>query len=119
MSTPIVSVHAYRRVKKDHEVLKRLLNGEWVDKDDVCTAMGITFTEAMQMFEYGRMAKWNPAPLNGQRVVEKFRISEKTLKTPQIFWCDEDDFKPAEIKAEVNQDTHQWELILEQQGGII
>ena len=99
--------------------LRKLINGEWVEKVIVCEAMGIDSTEASQLFEYGRMAVWNKPPLNGQRVVEKFRISEKTLKLPKLFWCDEDNFKQATVSAEVNPKTHQWELVLEQQGGII
>ena len=101
------------------QALRKLINGEWVEKNLVCEAMGIDSNEASKLFEYGRMSAWNPAPLNGQRVVEKFRISEKTLKLPKLFWCEEDTFKPATVSADVNPKTHQWELVLEQQGGII
>jgi hypothetical protein len=38
---------------------------------------------------------------------------------PEVFWCEEDDIKYVEVNARVNEDTHQFELILEQQGGII
>ena len=101
-------------------ILRRLINGEWVDKDLVCGAMGISGSQAMQMFEYGRMAKWNKPPLNGQRIVEKLRIGEKTIRKPKPFWM-EDDFplKPYEIVAEPIHNNDDLELVLEQQGGII
>lgn len=114
-----VSIEEYQSVCKDLEALQSLLRGEWVDTERVCTALNITFSEGMKMFDFGRMAAWNKAPKNGQYIVTKFRIAEKTVQPPKVFWCEEDDIGYAKVTAEPNMDTHQWELILEQQGGII
>ena len=114
-----VSIEEYQRVCNDLEALRSLVKGEWVDTERICTALGITFGEGMKMFDFGRMVAWNKAPKNGQYVVTKFRIAEKTVQPPKVFWCEEDDIGYAKVNAEPNMDTHQWELILEQQGGII
>jgi hypothetical protein len=124
---PTVSIHAYRRVQKENEellkkceTLRKLINGNWVDTQDVQDALDIDFKEGMCMFDFGRQVAWNKPPKNGQFVVTKFRICEKTLKPkPEAFWCEEDDNKYAEANAKVNVDNHQLELVLEQQGGII
>ena len=64
---------------KHVETLRRLLNGEWVDCKEVEAALDITFAEGLKKFEFGRIAKWNQAPLNGQKIITKFRLSEKTI----------------------------------------
>ena len=112
-NVPTVPIHAYNRIKKNYETLKKLLNGEWADTDAVQEALGISFSEGMKMFDFGRMVAWNRPPLNGQRIVTKFRICDKTIKEPKVFWCEEDDIGYASVKAESNKDTHQWELCIE------
>jgi hypothetical protein len=84
-NVPTVSIHAYNRVKKENEVLRRLLNGEWVDTEAVQETLGITFQEGMRMFDFGRTVKWNKAPLNGQKVITKFRLCEKTIGQLGVF----------------------------------
>jgi hypothetical protein len=124
---PTVSIHAYRRVQKENEdllkkceTLRKLINGQWVDTQAVQDALEIDFKEGMKLFDFGRQVAWNKPPRNGQFIVTKFRICEKTIKPkPEVFWCEEDDIKYAEVNAKVNEDNHQWELVLEQQGGII
>ena len=63
-----------------YKTLKKLLEGRWVDCQAVQDALDITFAEGLKMFEFGRIAKWNPAPLNGQKVITKFRLCEKTIE---------------------------------------
>lgn len=97
-SVPTVSIHAYRRMQKENEelakkynTLRKLLEGQWVDTQDVQEALEISFSEGMRRFDFGRMAKWNKPPLNGQRVITKFRLHEKTAETAGIFDFDTDD----------------------------
>ena len=59
------------------EVLKRLINGGWVDSCDVEAALGLTFAECVKRFEMNRIATWNPYPLNGQRVDVRFRMKRE------------------------------------------
>lgn len=89
---PTVSIHAYRRVQteysellKKYETLKKLLKGEWVYTEAVQEALDIDFSEGMRMFDFGRTVKWNKAPLNGQKVVTKFRLCEKTIDQLGVF----------------------------------
>ena len=117
--TKTISFEEYESVCHNLETLQSLIKGEWVDTECVCKALDITFSEGMKMFDFGRMVAWNKAPKNGQYVVTKFRICEKTIQQPKVFWCEEDDIGYAKVNAEPNKDSHQWELILEQQGGII
>ena len=67
-------------ITKKYETLKQLLEGRWVPTEDVQDALGITFADGIKMFEFGRISKWNRAPLNGQRVITKFRLCEKTIE---------------------------------------
>lgn len=62
------------------ETLRKLLNGEWVDCQEVQEALDISFSEGLKKFDFGRLAKWNAAPLNGQRIIAKFRLCEKTIE---------------------------------------
>ena len=55
-------------------VMKRLLDGEWVETQEVEAALGIDFSEGMKLFDFGRTAEWNPAPLNGQKITTMFRL---------------------------------------------
>lgn len=91
-TTPSVSIHAYRRVQQDYveltekyETLRKLLQGQWVDTQAVQDALEIDFAEGMRMFDFGRTVKWNKAPLNGQKVVTKFRLCEKTIEQLGVF----------------------------------
>ena len=63
-----------RGLTEQGEILKRLINGEWVDSCDVEAALGLTFAECVKRFEMNRIATWNTYPLNGQRVDVQFRI---------------------------------------------
>ena len=65
-----------RVLTEQGEILKRLINGEWVDSCDVEAALGLTFAECVKRFEMNRIATWNPYPLNGQRVDVQFRIKK-------------------------------------------
>ena len=65
-----------RGLTEQGEILKRLINGEWVDSCDVEAALGLTFAECVKRFEMSRIATWNPYPLNGQRVDVQFRIKK-------------------------------------------
>jgi hypothetical protein len=87
---PTVSIHAYNRVKKENEVLRKLLNGEWVDTEAVQDVLSITFAEGMRKFDFGRQVKWNKAPLSGQKVITKFRLCEKTIEQFDMFPFDAD-----------------------------
>ena len=91
-TTPSVSIQAYIRVQheydvlaKKYETLRKLLQGQWVDTQAVQEAMDIDFAEGMRMFDFGRTVKWNKAPLNGQKVLTKFRLCEKTIDQLDIF----------------------------------
>ena len=68
--------------KEKLDTLQRLLNGEWVDTQDVEAALGITFREGLKRFEFSREASWNPWPLNGQRITTKFRLKEEKKNEP-------------------------------------
>lgn len=116
----VVDIDEYRKLNFKCTVMKALLMGEWVKCEDVQEALNLTFDQCMRMFEFGRTASWNPAPLEGQKVTTKFMISEKTLEQTKMKDF-EKDFKIQEafLSSRSNPDTHQWELILEQQGGII
>ena len=56
------------------DALKKLVSGEWVECELVQEAMGIDFNTGFKMFDFGRTAEWNPAPLNGQKITTKFRL---------------------------------------------
>jgi hypothetical protein len=128
---PTVSIQAYRRVQKENEellkkceTLRKLINGNWVATQDVQDALEISFSDGLKMFDFGRIAKWNKAPMEGQNIITKFRLCEKTVKPKEWFDFDSDDIEECTLIPRVNPDTHQWELsvedlILEQQGGII
>ena len=69
-----VPVEKYEELKIENDTLKRLVNGEWVDTDEVEKALGISFAEGMKMFDFSRTADWNPDPLHGQKITTKFRL---------------------------------------------
>lgn len=93
---PSVSIHAYRRVQQEYkelaekyETLRKLLQGQWVETQAVQEALEIDFAEGMRMFDFGRIVKWNAAPLNGQKVITKFKLCEKTIDQLVDFPFDE------------------------------
>lgn len=88
---------SYENLQEYVETLCKLIKGEWIDCDKVCQAMNIEFKEGMHLFEFGRQVYWNPAPLNGQRVITKFRITEKTVQPSKEFITAEED---AKLRAE-------------------
>lgn len=138
-SAATVTQREYDELNKKFHTLLWLLQGEWVECEDVQQAMNITFKEGLQRFDFGRMVRWNKPPKNGQFVSTKFRLCAKTVQEPKEFWnmndklrYDEvnknanssshfDDFTVEEcsVYPESNPDSHQIELILEQQGGIL
>ena len=61
-------------MKDENDVLKQLIRGEWVDCEAVQKALEIDFATGALMFEFTRMGDGSPRPLNGQRVVTKFRL---------------------------------------------
>ena len=65
---------AFNELETENDILKRLINGEWVDCDDVQKALGIDFRTGLKMFDFSRTAEWNPYPLNGQKITIKFRL---------------------------------------------
>lgn len=112
----VVSKDEYDNLYKKYMTLLRLLNGEWVNCDDVEAAMNITFREGLKRFDFGRDGRWNKPPLNGQYTVAKFRMCEKTLKPqPAVFWCEEDEIDYAKANAQANPTTHEWELHLSEE----
>lgn len=110
----VLPIEQYYKLNFECTVLKALLKGEWVKCSDVQEALNITFDQGMKMFQFGVGGPWN----NPEDV--RFRIGEKTLEQTKMKDFEED-FKIQEeiTKAHSNPDTHQWEIILEQQGGII
>lgn len=56
------------------QVVLRLLAGEWVNTNDVCSALDLDFKTCMNMFDFSREVFWNKPPLNGQFIITKFRI---------------------------------------------
>lgn len=112
----VVRIEEWNKLNFDCNVLKALLNGEWVKCDDAMEALNITFDQGLKMFQFG-----TNGPLNkDSERAGSFRISEKTLAQAKMKDF-EGDFKLQEaiVRSRSNPDTHQWELILEQQGGII
>ena len=75
------------------DTLRKLLNGEWVDCVEVQEALDISFSEGLKRFDFGRMAKWNPAPYNGQCIITKFKLCEKTVEQLGNFSFDNEDIK--------------------------
>lgn len=75
-----ISGQSKNSVLLDHlEALKKFINGEWVDTDIIQIILGIDFSTGLKMFDFSRTAKWNPAPLNGQKITTKFRLKTVLL----------------------------------------
>lgn len=72
----------YEELDKDNKVLKRLLNGEWVDTDEVEKALGITFADGYKRFDFSRTADWwsiigttnEERAREGQKITTRFRL---------------------------------------------
>ena len=62
----------------EHATMKRFLNGEWVDSQDVQDILCIDFTTGIARYEFCRTAKWNKPPLNGQNITTMFRLKTNT-----------------------------------------
>ena len=110
----VVDIEQYHHLNFQCNVLKALLKGEWVQAEHVKEALNITFDQCTKMFELGVDGPWNdPEDI-------RFRIGEKTISQTKMKDFEEG-FKIQEafLGSRSNPDTHQWELILEQQGGII
>ena len=115
----VVALEENLKLNFQCNVLKALLKGEWVRCNDVQEALNITFNQGMKMFEVGRVGPWTPCYLEDNHNIA-FRICEKTLEQTKMHDFEEDfKIQEAVVKARSNPDTHQWELLLEQQGGII
>ena len=56
------------------QVVLQLLAGEWVNTNDVCSALDLDFKTCMHMFDFSREVFWNKPPLNGQFIITKFCI---------------------------------------------
>lgn len=74
---------------KVEPTLRKLLNGEWVDTEEVQTAFGIDFATGMSLFELSREAVWNAPPLNGQKITTKFRLKAEPVKRGR--WVEKED----------------------------
>lgn len=57
------------------DILTDFINGEWIDTENIQTALNIDFSTGMERFDFSRTAEWNPPPLNGQKITTKFRLS--------------------------------------------
>ena len=112
----VVTQAEYDYIKKDRDVLRKLVTGEWVDCEAVQRALDITFSQGLKMFDFGRQVAWNKAPKNGQYVVTKFRLDPD--KIPMEFWTQEDDAAYNDFNK-ADDEINVQELILEQQGGIL
>ncbi len=110
----VVRIEAWNKLNFECNVLRALLKGEWVKCDDAMEALNITFDQGLKMFQFGACGPWD----NPEEV--RFRIGEKTISQTKMKDF-ERDFKIQEavVRSRSNPDTHQWELILEQQDGII
>ena len=69
----INSVETSFKIMREH-TLTSLLNGEWVETEDIEEYLGISFSQGMKLFDFSRTAEWNPPPLNGQCITTKFRF---------------------------------------------
>ena len=109
----VVPIEQYHKLNFHCTVLKALLKGEYVKCDDVMEALNITFDQGMKMFEFGASGPWDDSNV-------RFRIGQKTLDQTKMKDFEKDfEVQETMFRAQINPDTHQLELVLEQQGGII
>lgn len=113
-SSQVVSLEQYNKLRHQYGVLVALLMGEWVHCQDVQEALKITFEQGLDMFEFGRMASWNPYPQNGQKIITKFRISEKTLRKPMYSFEDNFNINRYCVVPEINSEEQHSDAILKQ-----
>lgn len=64
-------------VRHEIEVLKRLLNGEWIDTKEVQNALGIDFKEGLKRFDFSRTSEW--WSIVGKTEEERARKGQKTI----------------------------------------
>ena len=68
-------------MKEENLILKQFINGEWVDCKEIQEALSIDFATGLKRFDFSRNAEWCPAPLCGQKITTKFRLSDnKAIK---------------------------------------
>lgn len=60
--------------KEDQQELLKFVSGEFVESNVLQRLLGISFEECMTRFVFARTAKWNKAPLNGQEIINYFKI---------------------------------------------
>lgn len=48
-------------------------NNEWIESEVVQSYFNMSFSECMKKFGFCRTAKWNDAPLEGQKITCYFR----------------------------------------------
>lgn len=82
------------------DILTDFINGEWIDTENIQTALNIDFSTGMERFDFSRTAEWNPPPLNGQKVTTKFRLSHN--KAIQKF--------VEKVKQEINFPLAVWKV---------
>lgn len=63
------------KLRKEKEILKQFIKGEWIDCDVIQNLLDIDFGTGLHNFAFSRTAEWNPAPLNGQKITIKFKIN--------------------------------------------
>lgn len=61
----------------DVYIIQRFILGEWVNTDDVCRILHISFCDGFRIFDFSRTASWCKPPLEGQCIETKFRIKPK------------------------------------------
>ena len=70
-----------KRLEEESLILKQFINGEWVDCKEIQEALSIDFATGLKRFDFSRTAEWCPAPLCGQKITSKFRLSDnKAIK---------------------------------------
>jgi|WetSurMetagenome_2_1015567.scaffolds.fasta_scaffold151757_4 hypothetical protein len=60
--------------EKDEILFLNFLKGEWVDANEICRILGISFCEAFSLYDFSREARWAPYPAEGQIITCKFKI---------------------------------------------
>ena len=66
-------------MEEESLILKQFINGEWVDCKEIQEALSIDFATGLKQFDFSRNAEWCPAPLCGQKITTKFRLSNNKV----------------------------------------